>query len=257
MKILFHLHGKGIYDVSKKEEKYYRYAFNNECVICLANSLCNDISKVYKGVPYVLNNGVEDNLKLEKEVICKSNDGKIRVLFLSNFLISKGIFDMLHIAKNISKTRSNVEFVMIGQYTKEVTEEHLRQKIKEAELSEFINLIGPLFTKEKFYIIKQCDIFLFPTHNEAFGNVLLETMQYYIPSIASNEGGIPDIVEDGVTGFLCEKKNISDFTEKLDKLISDDVLRVQMGRNARTRFEQRFTLDKFEQNLLTIIDEVV
>ena len=85
--------------------------------------------------------------------------------------------------------------------------------------------------------------------------MILEAMQYGLPIITTNEGGIPDMVEDGVNGLICEKHSATSLADGLEKLLEHEELRIQMGQNGYNRYMSRFTLDHFEHNLTSILQE--
>lgn len=116
---------------------------------------------------------------------------------------------------------------------------------------------GSKYGNEKESFFQNADIFIFPTfyHNECFPLVLLEAMQHGLPCIASNEGGIPDIVEDGVTGFVIEKQNVQVLASKIERLFEDSGLRHRMGVAGRKRFKEEFTMEKFEDRLAMLLKQ--
>jgi|SRR5690554_631972 len=94
-------------------------------------------------------------------------------------------------------------------------------------------------------------------HNETFGLVNLEAMQFCLPVVSSFEGGIPDVVEDGVTGYLVPQKNVELLASKLEDLILDSSLRIRMGRAGRQKYLNEFTLERFETRLKQILDDIL
>ena len=81
-------------------------------------------------------------------------------------------------------------------------------------------------------------------------------MQYSLPIISTYEGGIPDVVEDEVTGFLVPQKDTRTLAEKIEILLKDPELRCQMGRLGRLKYEKEFTLNTFENTLIKILDSI-
>ncbi|WP_226646002.1 glycosyltransferase family 4 protein [Mesobacillus subterraneus] len=77
------------------------------------------------------------------------------------------------------------------------------------------------------------DLFIFPSATETFGNVVLESLASGTPVVGANAGGVRSIIEDGVTGRLCEPQNIGQFTEAIITLLSSDSKRTQMGYEGR------------------------
>jgi len=79
---------------------------------------------------------------------------------------------------------------------------------------------------------KKADIFAMPSTIESFGIALLEAMNYGLPLIGSNAGGIPEVIEDGKNGFLIEPKKPKILAEKIRTLFTDGKLRKEMGENS-------------------------
>ena len=101
------------------------------------------------------------------------------------------------------------------------------------------------------------DIFVLPTYNDCFPLVLLEAMSFSLPIISTFEGGIPDIVNDELTGYLVQQRDSVALAEKIELLIQNPDLRKKMGIAGRKIFLQKFTLDKFENRLISILQPVI
>lgn len=93
------------------------------------------------------------------------------------------------------------------------------------------------------------DILVLPSHREGFGVVIIEAAAIGVPAIGSNIYGISDAVQDGVTGLLFEKENVSDLFEKMQRLAGDSSLRSAMGSSAASRikncFDQKVVIESF------------
>jgi len=98
-----------------------------------------------------------------------------------------------------------------------------------------------------------------PTYypNECFPLVILEAMQHSLPVISTFEGGIPDMVKDGINGFLIPQRNVIALAERLELLVRYPQLRKQMGRDGRMKYENNFTLGIFEHKLLSILQDAI
>ncbi len=86
------------------------------------------------------------------------------------------------------------------------------------------------------------DLFLLPSESESFGLSALEAMSCQVPVIASNAGGLPEVVDDGVTGFLRPVGDVEGMAAAALRLLGDEDLRrsfgERLGRQAVTRFSQ-------------------
>lgn len=82
------------------------------------------------------------------------------------------------------------------------------------------------------------DVFAFPSDTETLGFVAMEAMACGVPVVGARAGGIPDVIDDGVNGFLFTPGDSADLTEKLRLLLHDDELRAQFGQRARLEMQQ-------------------
>lgn len=258
-RIIFHLHGKGIKNESQKNlinSKIYKFVFKNVNVICLANNLVDDIRPVYSSDPFIVPCGIPIHSKSLQKI--NKSEKIVRILYLSNYIENKGILklidalDILHRQGLIFNTR------LVGAPT-DLTVEEINGYVKKRGLEECVHTIGPKYGEEKFREFTSADIFAFPTFypKEAFPLVNLEAMQFSLPVISTNEGGISEAVINEVTGFLVEPKNVEQLAEKLKILILNEKLREQMGRNGRCHFLKNFTIDHYEHNIKNAFDAVL
>ena len=175
-----------------------------------------------------------------------------KILFLSNLIPSKGVYVLLD-ACRVLKERG-LQFVcdFVGGETKEIDRATFEAAVKERDLEGIVCYHGPKYGEEKEEYWRRADIFVFPTFyfNECFPLVLLEAMQWRLPLVSSDEGGIPDIVKDGVNGFVCTRQDVQSLAEALEKLITDPVLRQQMGEQGYQRYQEEFTLEAFERRFV-------
>lgn len=117
---------------------------------------------------------------------------------------------------------------------------------------------GRKYGDEKRDFFENADVFVFPTfyHNECFPLVLLEAMEFKLPLITTNEGGITDIVNDSVNGFVCRKQDAKSLSDSIACLLDNKELRVKMGENGYKKFKKQFTLQAFEDNMRRILREI-
>ena len=103
---------------------------------------------------------------------------------------------------------------------------------------------------EKYFSV--LDIFVLTTPKESFGLVLTEAMAMGKPLIASNRGGPVEIIQDGINGFLFEPDDVEDLISKLSNLISNENLRIDMGKKSKEIVKQKFDLNKKVQEYLDL-----
>ncbi|RLB00740.1 MAG: glycosyltransferase family 1 protein, partial [Deltaproteobacteria bacterium] len=118
---------------------------------------------------------------------------------------------------------------------------------------EFIFFRGPLYGTEKVRELVSSDIFVFPTHPpEAFPLVILEAMAVGLPIVSTEVGSIPEIVADGVNGFVVPPRNPQALASAVVHLIKDEIMRQNFGRASRRLFEERYTFESYRKNLYKI-----
>jgi glycosyltransferase involved in cell wall biosynthesis len=256
VRVVYHFHNKG---VSLNQDKFiddwlYRRVFKNSDVILLSPNLYPDIQKyVDKEHVYYCPNGIT---AVEMKPGSKENTKIVELFFLSNLMESKGVFLLLEACKILKQRHLAFHCTFVGGIA-DINEYRFNSKVDELDIVEYVNYIGEKFGAEKNQIFSNADIFVHPTLNDCFPLVLLEAMQYSLPIVSTLEGGIPDIVEEGVTGFLIPKNNIQLLVDKLELLIENSNLRLQLGYAARQKFEVEFMSDKFEHRLTKILHNIV
>jgi sulfoquinovosyltransferase len=95
------------------------------------------------------------------------------------------------------------------------------------------------------------DVFVMPSDSETLGFVILESMASEVPCVAAKAGGIPNLISDGVTGYLVETSNIDMYVDRIKRLYSEKGLRLKMAKDAREE-----TLNwSWEQSMAKLRDE--
>ncbi|MDP4267389.1 MAG: glycosyltransferase [Bacteroidota bacterium] len=255
-KIIYHLHGLGIKQAAQKNSLFkilYKFAFNNEYVICLEENLFDDIKDVYKKTPFIVNNGIIDE---NPDSLPKKNNETPVLLYLSNLIKSKGIYDLLEALSNINKKGISFKAIIAGKEY-DIRESDLICKIDSLGLNDCVSYVGPKYGDEKIELLKNIDILVHPTKNDSWGLVILEAFQFSIPVISTYEGAIPKIIDHGVNGLLYEKGNVEQLTLHIEKMINDKSFRISAGQKAREKFIEKYTIDVFNKNIYNLFNDLL
>lgn len=254
--VVLHFHNKGVQQNQNKliDNILYRFVFKNSKIILLSPHLYSDIKKyVPKSDVYYCPNGIPHHQDVLTET--KPTGTIVKILFLSNLLVSKGVYVLLD-ALNILKTLGvafSCDFVGgIG----DITEAEFNAYRANLNLTNEVKYLGKKFDQEKQEIYKKADVFVHPTLSDCFPLVLLEASQYYLPLISTLEGAVPEIIEDNYNGFVVPKNDAGILAEKLKLLVEDEELRLKMGGFAFEKFNKLYRLSHFESNLLAILENV-
>jgi glycosyltransferase involved in cell wall biosynthesis len=118
-----------------------------------------------------------------------------------------------------------------------------------------IQFLGHVTDTGEYYAA--ADLFVLPSRHEPFGLVFVEAAQYGVPSIGTRVGGIPEAIEDGVTGLLVLPQNPGQLCDAIERLIQDSELRSRLGAAAQGRARQLFCEDTMVAAYATLYDSVL
>lgn len=254
-KIVYHLHVKGIQQEGKSsriKRILYKWVFKNTYVITLSHTIAGDLDDVYKGEPFVVNNGIIPAPIRQTRLSRSVPTGKPVLLYLSNLARAKGIFVFLDALALLKKNHVDFFARIVGMPSDVPTEEIWRY-VNENKLADSVVVEGPKYDDEKYEVLQTADIFVHPTLNDAFPLVILEAMQFSLPIISTIEGSIPEIVDDGITGMLVPKNDAEELMKKIAWLLSNPDTRADMGKAGRAKFLARYTSDRMEQGIADVL----
>lgn len=121
-------------------------------------------------------------------------------------------------------------------------EEYLRKYVSELGIKDSVAFAG--FVRNMPEMYASLDIFTLASFAEPCGRVIFESMAMAKPIVATNSGGTPEIVRDGITGILVKPKDAVDMAQSIKELVLDKAKRDSMGREARKRIEEDFSIQK-------------
>ncbi len=255
-KIILHQHNKGMSgDIGRfPYRNLIPHAYKDASVILLSERLYQDISTVVeKKDVFICPNGIN----APSQAVRSEHKGKVRILFLSNLIASKGILTLLDALKLLDGRGVEFHCDIAGNPSKNLSKEQLICKIDSLCLSGHIKYHGAVFGDVKESLLHQADMLALPTENECFPLVVLEAMSHSLPVVTTDEGGIPDMIHDGVEGLICNKRDSNSLADALQKLIEDEGMRESMGAAGREAFMEKFTTDRFEARLAEILSTLV
>ena len=257
-KVVIHQHNKGM---SRCVSRWpYRWllplVYRNTKVILLSWFLYPDIANVVNREQVMIcPNGIPEFF--DKEPFHERNNKVPHLLFLSNLIPSKGVYVLLDACKILKENGYKFICNFVGGESKEITKDTFAKAVDDRGLNDVINYKGAQYGEDKAKAFLNTNIFIFPTfyYNECFPLVLLEAMQWSLPIVSTEEGGIPDIVRDGESGFVCMRKDANSVAEAIGRLIDDPQLRLNMGEQGFQLYNRYFTLERFEENFVGILKQ--
>ena len=252
--VFCHYHTKGVKEFVKNPRnlKLTNYFLKDINLVLLSPMLEADFEdvKTYKKVLF-LPNGVENTYDENsfENYISKKDFAKINILYLSNMIKSKGYFEVLKLANN--NKNQNIHFDFAGGWQNKEDEKEFFDFIKTNHLEDTVTFHGFVNGNEKKELFENSQLFIFPTRyeNEAFPLSILEAFSYGLPTLSTDEGSIPFIIDkkSGIVVNNLDNINIA-FNEMLEKYIN-----IEASRYCRKRYLENFSLEQFEENLLEVL----
>ena len=181
---------------------------------------------------------------------------KVKVILTVGRVVErKGI---VYLIKALPKILASTEarLVIVGKGDPSV-EEKLRATVNELGLQEHVVFAGKVTEQELISWYRNCDVFCLPAivdsqgETEGLGVVLLEALNYARPVVASDVGGIPDIIKDGQTGLLCPQQDPDALARTILKLLADPALGETLGKQGHTFVRQEFSWE----NIVSLWEE--
>ena len=189
-----------------------------------------------------------------KTAICPN--GEKLIVHTSNFRKVKRVEDVVRIFSKIRKQIPS-KLLLVGDGPERVNIEELCRKL---QICDDLRMLGKLDAVEE--VLSVADLFLMPSEKESFGLAALEAMACEVPVIASNAGGLPELVQDGINGFVSPIGDVKQMTEKALFILQEENL-PRFKANALQRakefditnilpmYEDIYKKVKEEQDLLT------
>ena len=183
--------------------------------------------------------------------------GPIRLLFLSHMVRSKGLFTLIEALSLLSAEGVDFLVTFVGAFQKEGDRLHFLKEIEGRGLSGKVSWCGSVLGDEKWRYYAEADIFVFPTQMEAFGNVAVEAMEAALPVVASREGSLPEIIQEGETGLLVAAGDSRELADAIAELSGDPERRAEFGRRGRERFLRLYTQRTYRERVVTFLERLL
>ncbi len=183
---------------------------------------------------YVLLPGSGVNLERHPYEKYPSEDGIIEFLFMGRIMRDKGVGEFVSAAKEIKEKYSCAKFKMVG-----MIEPDYEKEFETLEAGKYVELFG--MSDDVHSFMKEAHVVVVPSYHEGMSNVSLEAAATGRPVISSKIPGCMEIVDDGITGFSFEAKNIQALVSKMEEfIVLPFEAKEKMGINGRKKIEQQF-----------------
>jgi glycosyltransferase involved in cell wall biosynthesis len=253
---------------------YYEYSRRNlmierilsvftDCIVCISRSVQKFVVEnenirvertriIYNAIEFQ-SNGLSIEDKGEKRTSLGISPQDVVVIIVASLTSNKGHHVLLKAFDKVHRKNPFLKLIIVG-------EGPLRMELQEEASASRIesDVIFTGLRKDVPELLGISDIFVLPSiSREGLGIALIEAMAMSLPVIGSDIGGIPEVIENHVNGFLVPPGNADRLTHAIETLVSDPDLRKRMGRQGRKIYEQKFTLPKMIQQIEDLYDQLL
>jgi L-malate glycosyltransferase len=241
----------------------------NDAIIAISDAVSGSIKKwptarkrkvyrIYNGVDYdAIQKLVTDPKSIRQSL--KIDERDMVVGTVAHIQPQKGYRYLIEAARLVLDKYPNVTFVIVGGEKVEGGRKELEDLSTELGIREKVVFTGS--RPDALQVMAGFDLFVLPSVWEGFGIVFLEAMALGKPVIGTNVGGIPEVVQDGVTGYLVEPRNPPQLADKMLQLLNDETTRRQMGIKGRQRVKELFDIkiqvNKIEQIYAGVLNKKI
>lgn len=227
---------------------YKRYAK----IICISkevqNSLLKWVPKIKEKVE-IIPNGIPVNSKSNDNLLMKRYD----VLFVGRLVKQKGINFLLEAVSILQeKYKKIIRVAIVGDGPLKI---ELIKMSEELKIKDSVEFLG--FIKDVDRIMRSSRVLVLPSRWEGFGLVLLEAMKNKLPIIATNVGGIPEIIINGHEGILIPKKNSKILATSIKKVLGDKEIREKLIQNAYKKMQGNYSIEEYAHNIFNLYSKMM
>ncbi len=258
-KVILNFHGACLllaqrYSFVRNFLKYF--IKNADAVIVNSSFTGKKVTEIYDSPIHVIPYGTT---VIPKTIVRKKVPGR-QIFSVGRMIERKGFIYLIEAMPQVISQFPDAKLTLAGGGP---LREQLLQQVNKLQLQKNINLPGKISAKELEMLYAQGDIFVLPAiidkngDTEGLGVVLIEAMTYKIPVIASNVGGIPDVIVTGTSGILVEQKNSSMLANELIGLLNEPDKMQKIGNQGYNFISIRFSWERVIREIENLYSDVM
>jgi glycosyltransferase involved in cell wall biosynthesis len=178
------------------------------------------------------------------------------VLFVGRLSTKKGIYELLKAAVLV-KNEPGIRFCLAGLEETSADKDRILAELKNNDIQDRVYLAGHVRGAQKDQLFASSDILVLPSHTEMLPMVIIEAMAAGMPVIATPVGAVPDMIEDGVNGFLVPTGDHNMLAERILHLSRHPDKRAEMGRNNLRKFNQEYSVEVNINRIIEIYESLL
>lgn len=197
--------------------------------------------------------------KIDARKKLKLDQDKLIFICSSIFFFYRRFEDAIDAIAILAKNNKNVQLIILGasQFDPEYYEA-IKNKINQEKLSKIITIVNEFLPNDLFKTyIAASDVYIFPNEKQTWGLAVIEAMASGKPCIVSDGAGVHEIITEEKNGLTFKCRDVDDLTEKIEKLINNEKLRTQIGKNAREYVFSNFSWENYAGQMMKVFQQAV
>jgi glycosyltransferase involved in cell wall biosynthesis len=266
-KTITHFQGNAIFELPLY--RYFKKRYNTSYYVFLSEYTKREFEKKYSEIKasqlFLIHNCVDTNHFKPLMEIPSKDPSKTCICFYGGWIPEKGIFDILSAAEILEKKRLDFRIYLGGSAFSHYKDSiwgnsaDIDKKVREwVGRLKTVEIVGDIEYQQLPNFINGMDIGLMPSsYPEPFGIVNIEIMACEKPIIATRVGGIPEIVDDGVNGYLVSPNKPEEIAQKIELFLENKDLIKTMGLAAREKVMSHFTLERYLDSITKLYKAIL
>jgi glycosyltransferase involved in cell wall biosynthesis len=186
--------------------------------------------------------------------INRGNDVSNSILYVGVLTPLKGVHHLVNAFVLIAEDFPSAQLFIIGKDENKTYAADLKKQVKKLGLNERVHFIGPQPQSKLAIWMAKASVLVLPSRSEGLGRVIIEAMAAGTPVIGSRVGGIPELIQDGATGFLVPPGDDKALAKEIGWMLIHPEKARAMGEYARRFVEQLFSTERYLQSYKQVFE---
>jgi glycosyltransferase involved in cell wall biosynthesis len=188
----------------------------------------------------------------QEKIQSKTVESCVQVLYLGYLGRAKGSFDLISAAQKVLARGHRVVFDLVGHELATGEMKQLNSLVVDSGLEQFVHIQPAVDSNKKIELFRSADIFVYPSYHEGMPMAVIEAMACGLPIIATQVGGLPDLVRPGLNGLLVPAGQPDQLADAIQQLLVDPQMRYSMQAASFRMAQENFDIEKIVSGLLEI-----
>jgi len=260
----FHEHmSKSTYAIAYSIEKVWARLFSDYVFFQSIEDYQLAVKKKFKKPDKLvhINNGVSserfDPEEYDRDSVRVKNDLKDKIVFtfIGRLVIEKGVRELIEAFSKISENRDDVVLMVIGGGVTGDRDGINIENLVNAQPAEVQSKVKLMGLRDNIpELLSASDVFVLPSYREGLPRSIIEAMAMGKPVIATDIRGCREEVFEGINGYLCKAKSASSLASAFEKMLENDDVRLELGRNSRDLFLKEFDEKKVLERQMNVFN---